>query len=82
MDTFLTTIISSLTVINVFKSLQNGGTCIGLYASYCNRCDCQTGYIGTRCEHHTGRLRVYARYARNLPDEDGWWNNSDPYIEL
>ena len=59
---------------------QNGGTCVDLCASY--HCNCRSGYIGTNCEHRTGRLRVYARYARNLPDEDGWWNNSDPYMEF
>ena len=59
---------------------RNGGTCIDLCASY--YCNCRSGYIGTNCEHRIGRLRVYARYARNLPNEDGWWNNSDPYMEF
>ena len=21
-------------------------------------------------------------HGRNLPDEDGWWNDSDPYVEI
>ena len=59
---------------------RNGGTCIDLCASY--RCYCGSSYTGTRCEYRTRRLQVYARYARNLPDRDGWWNNSDPYMEF
>ena len=32
--------------------------------------------------HGTGNLRVYARYGHDLPDEDGWWNDSDPYLSV
>ncbi|XP_064388206.1 slit homolog 1 protein-like [Halichondria panicea] len=59
---------------------QNGGTCIDECTSY--RCLCPQGYSGTNCEYPSGNLVVYARYGRNLPDEDGWWNDSDPYIEF
>lgn len=59
---------------------QNGGTCVEGIARY--TCNCRYGYRGTNCEHRTGRLRIYARYGRNLPDEDGWLNKSDPYIEF
>ena len=30
----------------------------------------------------SGNLQVKARYGRNLPDEDGLWNESDPYLEV
>ena len=59
---------------------RNGGTCRDGCASY--TCLCTTRYTGTNCEHMTGNLRFFARYGRNLPDEDGWWNNSDPYMEF
>ena len=29
-----------------------------------------------------GSLRVYIRYARNLPDTDGIWNDPDPYVQV
>nr|CCA61951.1 bone morphogenetic protein 1 [Suberites domuncula] len=59
---------------------RNQGTCRDGCSSY--TCTCRWGYAGTNCEHTAGTLRVTARYARNLPDEDGWWNNSDPYMEF
>ncbi|XP_064387793.1 uncharacterized protein LOC135335979 [Halichondria panicea] len=59
---------------------QNGGTCIDECTSY--RCLCPQGYSGTNCEYLSGNLVVYARYGRNLPDKDGWWNKSDPYMEF
>lgn len=46
------------------------------------RCNCPYPYSGTRCEDLTGNLRVYARYGHGLPDEDGAWNDSDPYMEV
>ena len=58
----------------------NGGTCRDGCLSY--TCTCRTGYSGTRCEHTIRNLRVYARYAHNLRDRDGWWNKSDPYMEV
>ena len=58
----------------------NGGTCRDGCLSY--TCTCRTGYSGTRCERTTRSLRVYARYARNLRDRDGWLNKSDPYMEV
>ena len=33
-------------------------------------------------ERATRNLRVYARYAHNLSDRDGWFNKSDPYMEV
>ena len=59
---------------------QNGGTCVDGCASY--TCRCRSSYSGTNCEQLSGNLRIYARYGRNLPDEDGWWNDSDPYLEV
>ncbi len=59
---------------------RNGGTCIDECTSY--RCLCPQGYSGTNCEYPSGNLVVYARYGRNLPDKDGWWNKSDPYMEF
>ena len=34
------------------------------------------------CERLIGDFRIYAHYGRNLPDEDGWLNESDPYLEV
>lgn len=59
---------------------QNGGTCRDGCSSY--TCVCQSGYGGTNCHYLEGNLRVTARYGRNLPDEDGWLNDSDPYMEF
>ena len=59
---------------------RNGGTCVDGCASY--TCRCRPSYSGTNCEELSGNLRIYARYGRNLPDEDPWWNDSDPYLEV
>ena len=59
---------------------QNGGTCVDGCASY--TCRCTSHYTGTNYEHFSGNLRVFAGYGRDLPDEDGWWNDSDPYLEV
>ena len=57
------------------------GTCTDLFESY--RCNCPSGYAGTRCEHIKERLRIYARYGSGLPDRDGWFaGNSDPYVRV
>ncbi len=58
----------------------NGGVCTDGCCSY--TCHCSYGYTGTRCQYSTGNLRVTANYARNLPDRDGWLNDSDPYMEV
>ena len=59
----------------------NGGTCIDGCSSYF--CSCISSYTGDRCQYRQGRLTFYARYGRNLPDEDGWLaGNSDPYIRF
>ena len=29
-----------------------------------------------------GHLHYYIKYARNLPDTDGWWNIPDPYVKV
>jgi len=58
----------------------NRGTCLDGCTSYV--CSCRYGYSGTRCQHIAGDLSVTARYARDLPDEDGLWNDSDPYMEV
>ena len=59
---------------------QNGGTCVDGCSSY--SCQCAPNYSGTHCEHLYGDLRFKARYARNLRDSDGWWNDSDSYMEV
>lgn len=57
------------------------GTCTDLISSY--RCNCPSGYSGTRCEERRGRLRIYARYGSGLPDRDGWGaGDSDPYVKV
>ena len=58
----------------------NGGTCVDGISSY--TCRCRPSYSGTNCGWLSGNFRVYARYGRNLQDKDGWWNNSDPYLEV
>ena len=30
----------------------------------------------------SGNLKIYARYGQDLPDKDGLWNDSDPYLEI
>ena len=30
----------------------------------------------------SGTLTIHARYGKNLPDTDGLWNKSDPYLEI
>ena len=59
---------------------RNGGTCRDGCLSF--TCTCRYGYTGTWCEYAIRNLRVYARYARNLRDRDGWRNKSDPYMEV
>ena len=58
----------------------NGGTCVDGISSY--TCRCRPSYSGTNCGWLSGNFRVYARFGRNLQDKDGWWNNSDPYLEV
>ena len=59
---------------------QNGGVCIDGISRY--TCNCPSTYTGTNCQYRQRSLRVYARYGHNLPDEDGIWNDSDPYMEF
>ena len=57
---------------------QNGGTCI----DRCS-CSCTSSYTGHQCQYRQGRLKFYARYGRNLPDEDKWLaGDSDPYMKF
>ena len=43
---------------------------------------CPNGWSGDNCVHRWGNLQFFVHYGRNLPDEDGWWNESDPYVEV
>ena len=43
---------------------------------------CPNGWSGDNCAHRWANLRFYIRFGRNLPDRDGWWNDSDPYVEV
>ena len=62
---------------------QNGGTCTSLnYLCKGYECSCPTNYKGTNCEHLFGQLQVRALYGRDLPDEDPWLNDSDPYLQV
>ena len=58
----------------------NGGICTDGCSSF--TCSCTAGYTGPTCADTIGNLQVTARYGRNLPNEDGWFSNSDPYIEF
>ena len=61
---------------------QNGGHCCVL-SSNTYRCNCEgSNGAGLNCEHQVGNLRVYARGGTGLPDEDPWFNDSDPYLEV
>ena len=60
---------------------QNGGHCLLLSNGYWCNCEGSTG-VGSNCEHRVGCFRVYARGGTGLPDEDGWFNDSDPYLEV
>ena len=44
-------------------------------------CLCRRGYGGRQCQYRRARLRIYAHYGCNLPDEDPWLNDSDPYLK-
>ncbi len=59
---------------------RNGGSCVDKCTGYL--CKCRRGFLGTTCQHLAGNLRLTARYGRNLPDSDGLWNDSDPYMEF
>jgi hypothetical protein len=39
---------------------------------------CPRSYYGVL----SGTLAIHAQHGRNLPDTDGLWNNSDPYLEI
>ena len=39
---------------------------------------CPRSYYGVL----SGTLAIHAQYGKNLPDEDGLWNKSDPYLEI
>ena len=39
---------------------------------------CPRSYYGVL----SGTLAIYAQYGKNLPDTDGLWNLSDPYLEI
>lgn len=43
---------------------------------------CPNEWSGDNCGHRLANLRFYVRYGRDLPDEDGWLNDSDPYVEI
>ena len=43
---------------------------------------CPNGWSGDNCAHKWANLRFFICFGRNLPDEDGWWNDSDPYVEV
>ena len=38
--------------------------------------------ISKRQMSQNGHFKVYVKYARNLPDTDGWWNRPDPYVRI
>ena len=63
-----------------YNPCRNGGTCVDGCGSY--TCRCVYPYTGTNCQHVSRNLRIYARYGHGLPDEDGLWNDSDPYMEV
>jgi len=61
---------------------QNGGHC-SVLSSNTYECNCEgSNGAGLNCEHRVGNLRVYARGGTGLPDEDPWFNDSDPYLEV
>ena len=43
---------------------------------------CPNGWSGDNCAHRWGNLWFFVRYGQDLPDEDGLWNDSDPYVEV
>ena len=48
-----------------------------------NESDCTSFFRSYRCLYRQGRLKFYARYGRNLPDEDKWpAGDSDPYMKF
>lgn len=43
---------------------------------------CPDGWTGVDCTIKTANIQFYVRTGHNLPDEDGLWNDSDPYVEI
>ena len=43
---------------------------------------CPNGWGGNSCAHKWSNLRFYIRYGRYLKDRDGWFDSSDPYVEV
>ena len=43
---------------------------------------CPNGWSGDNCTHRWGNLRFFVRYGYDLPNKDGLWHNSDPYVEV
>ena len=39
-------------------------------------------HVDKRHTPRRGQFRVYVKYARNLPDTDGWFNRPDPYVKI
>ena len=39
-------------------------------------------YINENCTSDTCTLKITARYGKDLPDKDGFWSNSDPYMKV
>ena len=59
---------------------QNGGSCVGSPTSY--SCSCPSGWVGSTCGTRRAYLKFYVRYGTGLPDEDPWFNDSDPYTKI
>ena len=57
---------------------QHGGSCIG----QTTQCDCPTCWKGPRCNIENYVLEFYVHSGTNLPDEDPWLNDSDPYAMI
>lgn len=66
-----------------YSPCENGGTCVASNSTCSGySCMCAPHYVGTNCESLSGNLGIYARSGTNLPDSDGWLNNSDPYMQV
>ena len=77
--------ISETYAITATGSRKNVKHCTNPFCSgylWLNYYLCSNGWSDDNCAHRWGNLRFFVRYGRDLPDEDGWWNDSDPYVEI
>jgi len=70
----------TIAVINVTAYASQGSPSLGQLIRLSRGDIAQVNRLYDNCPS-PGRLRIYARNGRNVPDRDGWWaGDSDPYM--